>query len=481
MSYRQILRILGVLMLLYSLTLIPPFLLSLYYRDGTTPAFSAGFVLIALMGLVAWLPNRRQRDELMPRDGFLVVFLFWVVFGLIGALPFLLAPHHELRAVDALFESFSGLTGTGSSVIPDLDTMPATLNYYRHQLCWLGGMGIVVLAVAVMPMLGIGGMQLYKAETPGVTKDKLTPRITETAKALWLIYLGLTLCCVLAYYLAGMSWFDAVCHAFSTIATAGASTHAASMGYFQNPLIEYIAVVFMFLGAVNFSLHFVALRRGRFQAYWRDPELRFFCFLILLLVAIVTVVLSWQGVYSGADSFRYSLFQSVSLITTTGFTSTDFTTWPGTLPVLVVSACIIGGCAGSTTSGIKPLRALVAFKHSMREVSRLLHPNGVFAIRLGKKPVHYRVVDAVWGFLTLYILLFGLLMGLVMATGLDFISAFGAVACSLNNGGAGLGSVAASYAGVPDVTKLILVAAMIFGRLEIFTFLVLLTPAFWRR
>lgn len=482
MSYRQILRILGVLMLMYSFTLLPPFLLSLYFADGTTPAFSAGFTLISLTGLAAWWPHRRHRDELTPRDGFLVVFMFWMVFGIVGALPFLLAPHHDLRLVDALFESFSGLTGTGTSVIPDLDNMPPTLNYYRHQLCWLGGMGIVVLAVAVMPMLGIGGMQLYRAEAPGVVKDKLTPRITETAKSLWLIYLGLTLICVLAFYLAGMSWFDAVCHAFSTIATAGFSTHSESVAYFQQPLIEYLTVLFMILGSVNFALHFAALGRGRFQAYWRDPELRFFLFLLLMLVAITTVALSWNGIYeNGSDNFRHALFQATSMITTTGLVSADFSNWPGMLPILLVSACIIGGCAGSTSSGIKPLRLLMVMRHSLREISRLIHPSGVFAIRVGRKPVSPRVVDSVWSFLTLYGLTFFVLMGMVMATGLDFESAYGAVACSLNNAGAGLGSVANGYAGVPDVTKFILMLAMVLGRLEIFTVLVLLTPAFWRR
>ncbi len=481
MSYRQILRILGILMLMYSLTLAPPFLLGLYLNDGTAPAFSAAFGLIVIMGLTCWWPNRRHQEELAPRDGFLVVLLFWLVFGTIGAFPFLLAPHHELRLVDALFESFSGLTGTGASVIADVESLPPALNYYRHQLCWLGGMGIVVLAIAVMPLLGIGGMQLYRAESPGVVKDKLTPRITETALALWVIYLGLTLACALALWLAGMTWFDAICHAFSTIATAGFSTHNASVAYFNSPLIEYILAFFMFAGAINFGLHFMALRRGRVWAYWRDPELRFYCLVLLGLIAITTVALSWQGVYSGPDSFRFALFQSVSLSTTTGLISTDFASWPGMLPILVISATIIGGSAGSTASGIKPLRALIAFKHSLREVSRLIHPNGVFAIRLGRKTVHYRVVDAVWSFLTLYILMFFVLMGLIMATGLDFVSAYGAVNASLNNSGAGLGVVASNFAAIPDVTKGILIVAMLMGRLEIFTVLVLLTPAFWRR
>ncbi len=481
MSVRQILRILGVLMLMYSLTLLPPFALSLHLDDGNATAFSVAWLDIVLLGLIAWFPNRHRKEELTPRDGFVVVLLFWLVFGSIGAFPFLLAPHHQLTVVDALFESFSGLTGTGSSVIADVDNIPPSLNYYRHQLCWLGGMGIVVLAVAVLPMLGVGGMQLYKAESPGVVKDKLTPRITQTAKALWLIYVGMTLLCLLAFRLAGMSWLDAVCHSFSTIATAGFSTHGASIGHFDSPLIEMIAVFFMFAGAINFGLHFMALRRGRFVAYWRDPELQFFTVSLGLLMVVITGML-WAGsTLAPLQALRHSVFMSTSLLTTTGFVSTDFTLWPGILPFLIVSASIMGGMAGSTASGVKPLRMLLALKHSLREISRLLHPNGVFAIRLGRKTVHYRVIDAVWGFLTLYLLVFVVMMWSVMATGLDFMTAYGSVICSLNNAGAGLGATASNYAAINESAKIILVAGMILGRLEIFTVLVLFTPGFWRR
>ena len=481
MSVRQIFRILGVLMLMYSLTLLPPFALSIYLDDGSATAFSAAWLEIVVLGLLAWLPNRDRKEELTPRDGFVVVLLFWLVFGAVGAFPFLLAPHHQLPLVDALFESFSGLTGTGSSVIADVDNIPASLNYYRHQLCWLGGMGIVVLAVAVLPMLGIGGMQLYKAESPGVVKDKLTPRITQTAKALWLIYVGMTLACMLAFRLAGMSWLDAVCHSFSTIATAGFSTHGSSIGHFNSPLIEMIAVFFMFAGAINFGLHFMALRRGRFIAYWRDPELQFFALSLVLLMALVTVMLWLDSPLAPLQALRHAVFMSASMLTTTGFVSTDFTLWPGILPFLVVSACIMGGMAGSTASGVKPLRMLLALKHSLREISRLLHPNGVFAIRLGRKTVNPRVIDAVWGFLTLYLLVFVVLMWGVMATGVDFMTAYGSVICSLNNAGAGLGATSSNYATINDPAKLMLIAAMILGRLEIFTVLVLFTPAFWRR
>jgi trk system potassium uptake protein TrkH len=482
MSVRQILRILGILMLMYSVTLLPPFALSLAMNDGNATAFSVAWAEIAVLGLIAWLPNRHSKAELTPRDGFVVVLMFWLVFGTIGAFPFLLAPHHELTVVDALFESFSGLTGTGASVVALPEALPPSLNYYRHQLCWLGGMGIVVLAVAVMPMLGIGGMQLYKAEAPGVVKDKLTPRITETAKSLWLIYVGLTLVCTMALRLAGMSWFDAVCHSFTAIATAGFSTHSGSVAYFNSALIEMILVAFMFIGALNFGLHFMALRKGRFIAYWRDPELRFFAASLGILIALVTISLWTQSTLPSLDALRHAIFMSTSLITTTGLISTDFIHWPGILPFLIVSASIMGGMAGSTASGVKPLRMLLALKHSLREISRMLYPNGVFALRLGKKSVNPRVIDAVWGFLTLYLLVFIAMMWSLMATSeLDFVSAYGSVLAAINNSGVGLGSTASDFANVAIPGKIILIAGMILGRLEIFTVLVLFTPAFWRR
>lgn len=482
MQFRAIAHVLGILMQLYSISLLPPFLIALYHRNEDYIAFSTAFILINAAGFLAWWPNRGRKEDIGPREGFLIVFLFWIVFGFIGALPLMLASHHELGIVDSLFESFSGLTGTGSSVVTDIDALPPAINYYRHQLCWLGGMGIIVLAVAVMPMLGIGGMQLYRAESPGPTKDKLTPRITETAKALWIIYVGLTIACTLAFHFAGMGWLDAVCHAFSTIATAGFSTHNASLGYFNSALIDYIAIFFMFISAFNFSLHFAALRHGKLSAYWQDPELRFFAQFAFAAGAFISLSLWLTGVYpSLADAVRFGLFHVVSLISTTGYVTAPFTEWPQYFSIGLIALCFIGGCAGSTASGIKPIRALVIIKHAWREVYRLMHPNGVFAVKIGNQPVQPSVLDAVWGYLALYAISFWCLMALVMLSGLDFVSAFGAVACSLNNAGAGLGVVSSNYAGIPDATKMVLVLGMILGRLEIFTFLVLLTPAFWRR
>lgn len=481
MNYRLIARVLGLLMLLYSPTLLVPLGVSLWLRDGSGEAFLSAMGLIVLGGLVAWAPNRNVRDDVGNREGFLVVLLFWLLFGVLGALPLMLASHDALSPVNALFEAYSGLTGTGSTVIADVDALPPSINYYRAQLCWLGGMGIVVLAIAVMPMLGIGGMALYRAESPGPSKDKLTPRITETAKSLWLIYVLLTALCAVAYRLGGMSGFDAIAHSFTTIATAGFSTHSSSFAGF-NPTLQWLAILFMYVSALNFALHFLAFRRQGLRSYWHDPEWRFFTVLLLLFAAVTCYELAVRAVYTDTETtLRHGLFQATSLLTTTGFISADFTAWPGLLPVFLVALSVIGGCAGSTSSGMKAIRLLVALKQSWREVHRLIYPSGVFTVKVGQRPVHFRVLEAVWGFLTLYVVSFAIFLFGLLWLGYDFITAYGAVACSLNNAGAGLGEVGSHYGNLIAPAKLWLIAAMIMGRLEIFTLLVLLTPAFWKR
>jgi len=474
---------LGLLLTLFSLSMLPPALVSLIYQDGTALPFLTAFVLILLSGLTIWLPVYKRRDDLRLRDGFLVVVLFWTVLGLSGSLPFILADNPHLSVTDAIFESMSGLTTTGATVIIGIDELPESILYYRQQLQWLGGMGIIVLAVAVLPMLGIGGMQLYRAETPGPMKDsKLTPRITETAKALWYIYLGLTIACGTAYWLAGMSAFDAVGHAFSTVAIGGFSTHDASMGFFDNTTIEMIAVVFMLLSGVNFALHYVAWNRKLPSVYWRDSEFRFYFALMVAATVVVTVTLYYTATYTlWEDAFTQGLFQVVSVGTTTGFTTAEFYFWPPFLEILLLFTSFVGGCAGSTGGGIKVIRFLLLIKQGLREITRLIHPNAQIPVRMGRKSVNHRVVDAVWGFFSLYVASFTFMYLALAATGLDLMTAFSAVAACINNLGPGLGNVGANYAGLHDPAKWILCFAMLLGRLEIFTLLVLLTPAFWRR
>lgn len=476
-------KVLGLLLTLFSLSMLPPALVSLIYRDGTALPFLTAFVLILFSGLIIWLPVYKRRDDLRLRDGFLVVVLFWTVLGLSGSLPFILADNPHLSVTDAIFESMSGLTTTGATVIIGIDELPESILYYRQQLQWLGGMGIIVLAVAVLPMLGIGGMQLYRAETPGPMKDsKLTPRITETAKALWYIYLGLTIACGTAYWFAGMSAFDAVGHAFSTVAIGGFSTHDASMGFFHNTTIEMIAVVFMLLSGVNFALHYVAWNRKLPSVYWRDSEFRFYFALMVAATVVVTVTLYYTDTYIlWEDAFTQGLFQVVSVGTTTGFTTAEFYFWPPFLEILLLFTSFVGGCAGSTGGGIKVIRFLLLIKQGLREIARLIHPNAQIPVRMGRKSVNHRVVDAVWGFFSLYVASFTFMYLALAATGLDLMTAFSAVAACINNLGPGLGSVGANYAGLHDPAKWILCFAMLLGRLEIFTLLVLLTPAFWRR
>ncbi len=389
----------------------------------------------------------------------------------------------DISIVDALFESVSGLTTTGATVLVGLDNLPHSILFYRQELQWLGGMGIIVLAVAVMPMLGIGGMQLYKAEAPGPAKDsKLTPRIAETAKALWYIYLGLTVTCAVAYWLAGMSGFDAVAHSFSTVAIGGFSTHDASIAYFDSQAIEIVAIVFMFLGAINFALHFSVVRSKSLMPYLRDSEFLLYASLLIIISALSVYVLYTQSVaHDLGTAFREGVFQAVSIATTSGFVTADYSSWPVFIPVLLIFASFIGGCAGSTGGGIKVIRLLLLIKQGQREITRLIHPNAQVTVKIGKQPVKNSIIDAVWGFFAAYVALFALMMLALMFNGLDQITAFSAVAATINNLGPGLGEVSANYASLSDVNKLILCFSMLLGRLEIFTLLVLLTPAFWRK
>ena len=476
-------RILGVLLMVFSLTMLPPMLVSLLYDDGAMLGFTDGFILTFVLGLVIWAPVRKRFEDLRVREGFLVVVMFWSVLGLSGALPFLLAENSVMSVTDAVFESISGLTTTGATVIVGIDELPKSLLYYRQQLQWLGGMGIIVLAVAVLPMLGIGGMQLYRAETPGPMKDsKLTPRITETAKALWFIYLTLTVTCGLAYWAAGMEPFDALGHAFSTVAIGGFSTHDASMGYYDSALIEMIAVVFMLVSGVNFALHFLVVRRGSLRVYLSDPEFRGYLTTLGVVFLLVFFSLYLMGVYdSWSESFIRGLFQAVSIGTTTGFTTADYSLWPGFISILLLFSSFIGGCAGSTGGGIKVIRFMLLIKQGVREINRLIHPNAEIPIRIGNKTIPRRVVEAIWGFFALYVASFSLMYLMLASTGLDLMTAFSAVAASINNLGPGLAGVGANYASLNDPAKLILCFGMLLGRLEIFTLLVLLTPAFWRK
>lgn len=482
MRVSAIQKIVGLLLALFSVTMLPPIAVSRIYRDDSAAPFVIAFLLILGAGLALWLPVRKLRRELRLRDGFLVVVMFWFALGASGSVPLLLARHPDLALVDAVFESVSGLTTTGATVIVGIDALPPSILFYRQQLQWLGGMGIIVLAVAILPMLGVGGMQLYRAETPGPIKDaKLTPRITETAKALWYIYLTLTAACALAYWLAGMSGFDALVHSFSTVAIGGFSTHDASLGYFDSPAVEATAVLFMAISGMNFALHFTAWRKRSASGYLGDSECKAYVALLATVALATSAYLYLSGTFdSVASALRFGVFQTVSISTTTGYTTAGYHTWPSFLPVLLLFASFAGGCAGSTGGGLKVIRVVLLIKQGMREIIRLIHPNAQVPIKVGGAPTPYRVVDAVWGFFAIYVATFAIIMLALMASGLDQITAFSATAACMNNLGPGLGDVASHYGEIQPGAKWILSAAMLLGRLEIFTLLVILTPTFWR-
>ncbi|MBX3702190.1 MAG: TrkH family potassium uptake protein [Steroidobacteraceae bacterium] len=483
MNLRMVQRILGLMLMLFSLTMLPPIAVSLGYADGHWYPFAGAFAIVAAAGLLLWLPVRRLGGDLRLRDGFLVIAVFWIFLGLAGATPFLISDLPALSVTDAVFEAVSGFTTTGATVIVGLDQLPKSILYYRQQIQWLGGMSIIVLAVALMPMLGIGGMSLYKADTPGPMKDqKLTPRITQTAKALWAVYVLLTALCAVGYSIAGMDAFDAIGHAFSTISTGGYSPHDASLAYFDSAAVDAVATVFMFLGGVSFALHFTVLRRRDPRLYLNDPEFMSFFWLVFTIIAGSTLYLWWHGEFATlAESLRHSAFHIVSIHTGTGYTTTGFAHWPGAMPALLMLLTFIGGCAGSTTGGMKVIRWLLIYRQGVSELKRLVHPSAEIPVKLADRPVPQAVIMGVAGFFAMYCIVFGVLMLALMMLGVDQVTAWSAIASSMNNVGPGLGDVAVTFKDMPDAGKWICSVAMVSGRVEIFTMLLLLTPAFWRR
>jgi trk system potassium uptake protein TrkH len=483
MQFAESFRILGLLLIFFSLSHLPPIAVSWWYDEYLYYPYLLSAGITVLSGFVLWALTRNAKGELRTRDGFLVVVLFWTVLSIFGALPLVISEQPHIGFVDAVFESASGLTTTGATVLTGLDSLPKSILYYRQQLHFLGGMGIIVLAVAVLPMLGIGGLQLFRAETSGMIKDsKLTPRIAETAKALWTIYIALTFVCAMVFWLHGMTLFDAVGYAFSTISTGGFAPHDASFGYYPQASLRLWCSFFMVVGALNFSLHYMALRHGQFSVFWKDAEVRGFIRIQFYILFACLIIMSWKRVFgSFEETFVESLFHVLSISTTTGFTTTSFSTWPLFLPILIMIGGLIGGCAGSTSGGIKSVRVLLLLKQGWREIHRLIHPNGEFILKINQKIIPDRVLDAVWGFVGVYVLLFNIILMILMACGMDFLSAFSAVIACLANIGPGLGVVAVHYGDLEETAKWVLSFAMLTGRLEVFSVMVLLTPAFWRQ
>jgi len=477
MNFKPLLNLFSILVILFSFSFIFPIIVSLIYKDAAITIFIKTFLIVFVIGFIGWLVSRKHNEDLNQKDGFLIITLFWLVLSVAGSIPFVLS---GMSYMDAFFEAMSGITTTGATVISNLQSLPESMLLYRQLLQWMGGMGLIVLAIAVMPLLGIGGGQLYKTEIPGAMNDqKLTPRIKETAQALWLLYLVLTILCAFFYFLAGMSAFDAIAHSLSTVSIGGFSTYDQSIGHFNNGLIEAVCMVFMLLSALSFALHYAAFYMKRPLKYFYDPELRFF-FSILLLIFASAMLINYLSISEGATA-RELLFHTVSIVSTTGFTVGDTSQWNPSIGFLLLIGAFIGACSGSVGGGIKSWRVLIMINYAYINLKKMIHPSAVISLKIGTKNVENDVAASVWGFFSIYVISFMILLLGLVVSGLDFESSFSAIGACLNNLGPGLGSVAQTYEGVSPVGKGILAFAMILGRLEIFTLLVLFTPMFWKR
>jgi trk system potassium uptake protein len=479
-----VLHVLSALVVLFALSMLLPFVVSFLYGDAARAAFYQSVLITLASGAVLWGITRRGRGELQPRDALLLVALVWTVLPAFAALPLLLY-FPEISFTDAYFEMVAALTTTGATVLSGLDGLPASINFWRCELQWLGGMGIIVLAVAILPLLGIGGSQIMRAETPGPMKDtRLAPRIAETAKGLWLVYAGMTLACLLAFKAVGMTWFDAVVHAFSTLSLGGFSSHDASFAHFNSPAIEATAILFMIIGGINFGTHFLALRRLTMAPYRSDPETGLYLALLAASALGVAYFLLANGVYpSFWTALRYSAFNVVSMATTAGFVSTDFNRWPVFAPVWMLFLCCFATCSGSAGGGIKMIRAELMVRQALREIMSIIHPRAYLPLKLAGQRIENQIIFAVLAFMLIWGGSVILMTMLLTASGLDIISAFSAVIVCLCNTGPGLNQVGpgATYASLNDFQTWVCTIAMLIGRLELFTLFIVVTPAFWRR
>ena len=471
MNLKSIINLFSILILFFSASYIFPIIVSAIFNDGSMHLFIYALIVIGLIGLIGFLSTRGSTNDMSNKEGFIIIVLFWIVLSIAGSIPFYLS---GMSVIDSIFESMSGITTTGATVISNLDALPESILFYRQLLQWMGGMGLIVLAIAVMPLLGIGGGQIYRTEVPGAMgEQRLTPRIKETAQVLWLIYLGLTFLCGIFYYIGGMSVFDAVSHAMSTVAIGGFSTHDASIGYFNSAFIEFICILFMILSALSFTLHYFAVFKKKPLKYLYDPELKFF---LSILMVILSLALLLSYVSGSGLSFREITFHTVSMVTTTGFSISDSSEWPFSISFLLLIGAFIGACSGSVGGGVKSWRVLIMINHAYKNIMKIIHPNSVISLKIGTKNVDDEVATSVWGFFSIYVMSFLILLMLILASGVDFETAFSSVGACLNNLGPGLGAVSENYSSINTLSKTVLAFAMLLGRLEIFTLLVILTP-----
>jgi len=477
-------NVLGLVLVMFSMTMLLPLAVAFGWHDAALQAYDAAVLITAGAGALLWLASRHVKRELKVRDGFLLVVTVWSVLPAFATLP-LMFYLPELSFTDAYFETMSGLTTSGATVLSGLDTLPPSINIWRGELVWLGGMGVIVLVVAILPLLGIGGRQMYKAETPGPMKDtQLTPRIAETAKGLWLVYAGISAACILSYRAAGMTWLDAAVHGFSTMGLGGFSTHDASFGYFNSPLIEAVSIVFMLIAGINFATHFMAWRQKDLGSYRHDPEAGMFIFVTLASCAGIALYLWSKGTYPDfLTSLRYATFNTVSIATTTGYANTDYNLWPIFAPIWMLFLSSFATSSGSTGGGIKMIRAEILYKQVYKELVRIMHPHALTAAKISGQVVPNKIIYAVLAFFFIYIVSIVSLTLVLTASGLDLVTAFSAVIATLNNTGPGLNEVgpATTFASLTDFQTWVCSFAMLLGRLELFTLLVVFTPAFWRK
>jgi trk system potassium uptake protein TrkH len=480
-NYRIVLNILGLLFCLNGLFMLSVLPASFYYHDGTAEDFIfSGIVCFMIGSILVWF-TRNASKNIGKREGYLIVTLGWLALVFSGAFPHYFSGRY-LSFTDAFFETMAGYTTTGASILTDIESMPEAILLWRSITHWIGGMGIIVLTLAILPLLGIGGMQLFMAESPGVTADKLHPRITETAKRLWAIYVFLTGVQLVLLMVGGMGFFDAANHAMSTLSTGGFSTKNASVAHFDSPFIQWVIIVFMYLAGINFSLTYFAMK-GRLRRVWQNEEFRFYTFLMLIVGVFVSLVVYWNGNIALEKAFRDGFFQVASIVTTTGFATADYTSWTPFLTLTFFWLMFMGASAGSTSGGVKLVRHAIILKNSWYELKRLIHPSAVIPVKLNNRAVSTDIVFNVMSFFLIYMIIF-IFGGVVMSfLGLDFESALGSSIACLGNIGPGLGSVGpvGNYAHIGDAGKWFLSFLMLLGRLELFTVLILLSPYFWRK
>ena len=478
MNYYQILKITGIILLIFSLFILIPISAAFFYGESIDN-FLQSFLIIFFVGLLAYFPNKKERSQIKIREGFLIVAIFWFVLSFFGAIPFLMDESLKFSLVDAVFESASGWTTTGATVVSNIDNLNKPLLLYRQLLQWLGGIGIVVLVLAILPILGVGGMYLYKAETSSPVKDnKLSPRITETAKSLWGVYIVLTIACAVLYKIAGMSYFDAIGHSFSTVSIGGFSTHNASIGFYSSDLIKIICMVFMFLSALNFVLHFLFYKNKSLTVYTSNSEMKSF-FLIIIILMLLVAIFSTGSRTQSLENIDI-MFHILSFATTSGFTVSNYSNWPTFIITIVFLSSFIGACAGSAGGGMKVIRFTIALKSIKKQLLKVIHPKAEITIKVNDKKVDDMTIETILSFIILYIILFFTASILIMLSGHDVVTSFSSVAACINNLGPALGDAYGNYESLNDFSKSLLLLMMIIGRLEIFTFIILITKYFWK-